>query len=137
MKLMPGIDIDQLKKIKGDPKYFLESKKEHGFCEYTFEELVRYLGYDNAYVQAKAYDWSVKYGYCRLVKNWRDVMSDDSGFKFLLKCVKGVDVFEKEFIVDPKGVMDDGVNFKDFCEQMESDGWIIKTRKLKKLIDGK
>ena len=113
------MELDDLKKIKsGDPTRFV--KKRNGYVDWTFDQVVRYRGYDAAVKVVDQYK-----GYkenCKLRQSYRFFLQE--GDCFVID-VATHSIGSIEFIVDLDGFIIDGLQegaeFREWAQSNKSD----------------
>lgn len=119
------MEIEELKKLKGDPTCFLKEKAGIGFADYTFEEACRVSGFKRAFENAWGYYTAIKeiHRNGRLVKDFLSIFGD--GFRFEVKGTK------ERFCTDMDGVIlngpHKGIHFRDF--EIQNPGKKVTYRK--------
>jgi hypothetical protein len=118
--------IEELKSIKPSIRNFIFSKKEKGFKDYTFEELCKFCGYEEAVKYARAYE--TLNGYCTLVLDYCEIHKSGKGYKFFVR-ISGLDLTHSlEIETNEKGEMEirDGQeNINDFIKAKRYEGYKV------------
>ena len=128
------MNIEELKKIKPSTDNFIHYKKSVGFPDWTFDEIVNYLGYDKALEIVRSYDISDRFGYCKPVKQFRELTSNIKGFILKIKIKSFNETQTLEYKTDNNGFLPDGRNIKELITEFKKEGKVIQKVKHKSYV---